>query len=67
MLIGAALDAAMRTLWPVEEPAELAGQLLGGCAEVGRRREGRDDRGEDEDGRRGSGGDGGATSAMSGR
>jgi membrane protein len=58
-LIGAALNAAMRTLWPVEERLSSRAQLVGWLRrEVGRRREDRDDRreDEDEDGHRGSGG-----------
>jgi membrane protein len=63
VLIGAALNAAMRTLWPVEERLSSRAQLVGWLRrEVGRRREDRDDRredeDEDEDGHRGSGGSG---------
>jgi len=53
VLIGAALNAAMRTLWPVEERLSSRAQLVGWLRrEVGRRREDRDGRRE-EDGRRG--------------
>ena len=54
VLIGAALNAAMRTLWPVEERLSSRAQLVGWLRrEVGRRREDRDDRREEEDGHRG--------------
>jgi len=54
VLIGAALNAAMRTLWPVEERLSSRAQLVGWLRrEVGRRREDRDGRREAEDGHRG--------------
>ena len=54
VLIGAALNAAMRTIWPVEERLSSRAQLVGWLrGEVGRRREDRDDRREEEDGHRG--------------
>ena len=54
VLIGAALNAAMRTLWPVEERLSSRAQLVGWLRrEVGRRREDRDGRREEEDGHRG--------------
>ena len=54
VLIGAALNAAMRTLWPVEERLSSRAQLVGWLRrEVGRRRDDRDGRREAEDGHRG--------------
>jgi membrane protein len=54
VLIGAALNAAMRTLWPVEERLSSRAQLVGWLRrEVGRRREERDDRRDEEGGHRG--------------
>jgi membrane protein len=55
VLIGAALNAAMRTLWPVEERLSSRAQLVGWLRrEVGRRRDDRDGRREEEDGHRGA-------------
>ena len=54
VLIGAALNAAMRTLWPVEERLSSRAQLVGWLRrEVGRRRDDKDGRREEEDGHRG--------------
>ena len=51
VLIGAALNAAMRTLWPVEERLSSRAQLVGWLRrEVGRRRDDRDGRRGEEDG-----------------